>query len=210
MSARRVILVFVKWPEPGRVKTRLAADIGDSRAASIYRCLAETVAALLPTVPADEIRVLFDPPERETEIRHWLEPLLSGPVEVDFQAQSPGDLGDRLKAAFQSVFAAGPSTAAAIGTDCIEIDASTFEQCWSALGTGNTDAVFGPARDGGYYLAGLNCIQPALFTGIPWSTDQTLAATRKNAESAGLRIALLEEKNDIDTLEDWERIRNSQ
>lgn len=205
MPFRRVILVFLKWPEPGRVKTRLAAEVGAGEAAEIYRHLAEKVVGIVNEAPADEIRILFDPPGRESDIRAWLEPSLEASASMIFQAQASGDLGDRLGAAFESVFQDENTLAVAIGTDCIEIDSSTFEETWSILDSDDSDAVFGPARDGGYYLVGLGGTQAALFADIPWSTAKTLPATLEKAEASGLRVALLDQKRDIDTLADWRR-----
>jgi len=208
MSLWRVILVFVKWPEPGRVKTRLGAEVGNDEAAAIYRQLAERVFALVDEAPADEIRIVFDPQDRETAFRDWIGPWFRHSEAVSFHPQASGNLGDRLRNAFAAVFENENTLAAAIGTDCIEIDAATFEETWSALESGNTDAVFGPARDGGYYLLGLGGMQPALFTKIPWSTEKTLEASLANAEAAGLRVTLLDAKNDIDTLADWQQAAN--
>ena len=207
MSHRRVILVFVKWPEPGRVKTRLGAEIGNAEAATIYRQLAERVLALVNEAPTDEIRILFDPPDRETEIRAWIDPQFTTTAAVSYRPQATGNLGDRLVAAFSAVSADGTSLAAAIGTDCIDIEPATFVQTWSVLGSGDTDAVFGPARDGGYYLIGLSGMQPALFTDIPWSSERTLAVSLEKAAAAGLRVTLLDTKTDIDTFNDWQQAR---
>ena len=206
MPPHRVILVFVKWPDPGRVKTRLAASVGDSEAVAIYRHLVERLIVILDGVPAEEIRILFDPADREADFRNWFESKFSTyAAALTFEAQNSGDLGDRLSGAFQSAFKKEPRThAVAIGTDCIEIDEDTFSRTWEVLRNGFIDAVFGPATDGGYYLIGLNAMQPALFQEIPWSSEATLAASLDAAESAGLRTFLLDEKSDVDTLADWE------
>ena len=207
MPPHRVILVFAKWPAPGRVKTRLAASIGDDEAAEIYRRLVEHLVTILDTVPADEIRVLFDPADRESDFKNWLTPLFSQTGCVMFHAQVEGDLGHRLTTGFASVFAENEdAAAAAVGSDCIEVGPSEFSQCWESLARGD-DAVFGPTPDGGYYLVGMREMQPALFENIPWSSEETLAASLRAAESAGLKTSMLDEKNDIDTLPDWEEAR---
>ena len=144
-------MIFVKFPEPGRVKTRLAKSVGDEEAANIYRRLVARVAGqvVAPSAAGDAepwaIWVVFDPPERHHEIRTWLEPLLGGPGEIDaFVPQADGDLGARLGAAFTEGFKAGFGRIAAIGTDCVDFGEAEIQECWRQLD--ETDVVFGRRR----------------------------------------------------------------
>ena len=194
---RRVILLFVKWPEPGRVKTRIAATAGAGRAAEIYRELVARVCAQLPR--ATPVVVHFDPPERHAEIVAWLAPGL--PLPAGFEPQVRGDLGARLRAAFASAFAAGWEQAAVIGSDCVEITPAIFAEAWEA-----EDAAIGPTEDGGYYLLALRREQPALFENIRWSTGDTLDDTLSRAESAGVQMHRLPVLGDVDTEADWARV----
>jgi rSAM/selenodomain-associated transferase 1 len=199
---RRAILLFVKFPEPGRVKTRLAADVGAQQAAAIYGQLVRVTCAQLPVEksgPSAQIFVNFDPPERRREVEQWLEPML--PRDATFVAQCAGDLGTRLTHAFAHAFAAGFEKAVAIGTDCCELTESLFETAFENLDA--HDCAIGPTLDGGYYLIALKQPQPALFTGIAWSTDQTFAQTLDRARDAGLSVALLPPLRDVDTESDW-------
>lgn len=201
----RSVLVFLKQPTPGRVKTRLAVALGDEGAAEVYRRLVARVLENLASADFDELRVMFDPPGAESGIREWLREMLpsaeSGTA-ITFVAQSSGDLGDRLAAGFEQAFSDGADAVAAIGTDCVAIDADTFARCWRSLQDG-ADAVFGPSEDGGYYLVATNSYQPTLFEKIPWSSEHTMARTLQRAEAGGLKAVQLQTLSDVDTVADW-------
>lgn len=222
MSDRRVILLFVKYPQEGRVKTRLAQTMGAASAVAVYQRLLERLMRLLRKLEVDEIRVCFDPPAMKLQTEQWLQPIWqSAGQELDeayaerneadlvFYPQSAGDLGDRLRAGFAGVFEEkavvvnADVRVVAIGSDCIEMDEGTFQAAWCALQT--DEVVFGPTFDGGYYLLGMNKLQRSLFDQIPWSTGKTLQVSLQKAEEQGLSIVLLDKKNDIDTEEDWRR-----
>jgi len=224
MDDRRIIILFVKFPQPGQVKTRLARTVGDEVAVGIYRQLVMRLVRMLRRVDVEEVRICFDPAEKHLEIDRWLRPVWLTMGEEDsageepvnetalvFRPQSTGDLGERLESAFSETFReseeVGSSAARviAIGSDCIEIDEGTFQGTWKALET--RDVVFGPTADGGYYLIGMNLSHPVLFENIPWSTEKTLETSLKRAGESGLKVAVLDEKNDIDTEEDWHRAK---
>ena len=197
---RRAILIFVKYPEPGLVKTRLAATLGAECAAEIYRRL---VAEVFLRLPEDEdVIVCFDPAERREEIERWLNGIATG-KRLHFLPQCVGDLGARLTDAFAETFARGFQQVAAIGTDCVEIDAAIFAETWTTLDT--HDVAIGPSEDGGYYLIALTAPSPAIFEKIPWSSASVLAETLARAASENLRIHLLPILHDVDTEEDWRR-----
>lgn len=222
MNDQRVIILFVKYPEKGRVKTRLARTLGDEAAVSIYCQLVSRLVRMLRKVDVEQVCVCFDPVEKGSEVEAWIRPIwLEAGGELDseeitdnepaliFRSQCEGDLGDRLKSAFGEIFeesrGAGitESRLVAIGSDCIEIDDQTFQSAWKSLAT--KDVVFGPTLDGGYYLVGMKSLHLALFEGIPWSTETTLEASLHQARKLELEFAVLEEKHDIDTEEDWRR-----
>jgi len=207
---KRCILVFLKYPALGRVKTRLAASLGDEAAVKIYRLLVDRVLENLAAAPLDEIRVMFDPPsaDDEAKIREWLAPALSAvppEMKIDFCAQFQGDLGERLSAGFSQAFGDGCKQVMAIGTDCVAIDASVIEAAWTTLEC--RDAVFGPTEDGGYYLLATNSMRPELFEDIPWSTEETLARSLQQAEQSGLVAEQLATLSDVDNAGDWQRVR---
>jgi len=203
-------MIFVKFPEPGRVKTRLARSVGDQEAAAIYRNLVARLAKQVWPGGAGADRwdlwIVFDPSEREAELREWLDPLFGVSVAA-YVPQAAGDLGGRLAAAFSAGFAVGFVKVAAIGSDCVELDEASLRACWRLLDS--SDVVFGPAHDGGYYLIGMKRMHPSLFTGIPWSTEQTLAESRSAAQRAGLSHAALATLNDIDEIEQWQAVNRA-
>ena len=206
---RDLLMIFVKFPEPGKVKTRLAKSVGNEGAANIYRKLVAQVAGQVVAQGTGEVEgdwaiwILFDPPERQREIRTWLDPLLGGAVDASVP-QVEGDLGVRLEAAFARGFEAGFRRIAAIGTDCVGFGEAEIRQCWRLLD--ETDVVFGPADDGGYYLIGMKREHQELFTKIPWSSPQTLEASQAAARAAGLSFAELPTMADVDEIEQWEAL----
>ena len=194
----RAILLFLKWPEPGRVKTRLAATLGAVRAAEIYRAL---VAEVVRRLPGDaELVVAFDPAERRAEVEGWVLGLCGARAGVRFIAQAPGDLGARLERGFAEAFAMGFEQVAAIGSDCVELTPEIFAEAWGALDAGG--AARGPTEDGGYYLLALRGECPRLFAGIAWSTGAVFTQTMERAREAGLEVRVLPVLRDVDTEED--------
>jgi rSAM/selenodomain-associated transferase 1 len=185
------IIIFVKAPRPGFVKTRLAAAIGNEAACGAYRQLAETVVANLAPLPHTELR--FTPDDAENEIAHWLSD------DWTARPQGEGDLGERMHRAF--IEAKGP--AIIIGSDCPQVELSDLRTAAKTLQA--RDAVIGPATDGGYWLIALNAPCPALFENIKWSTSDVLPKTLEKANEAGLSVQLLRELTDVDTGEDWQR-----
>ena len=198
---RRAVLFFVKFPEPGRVKTRLAATVGAARAAEIYGQLAETVLQRIPM--GEDVVVMFDPPERGAEVEAWLRRAGEART-LRFLAQAAGDLGVRLERAFAAAFAEGCEAVAAIGSDCVELTPAHFAEAWQALAT--HDAALGPTADGGYYLLALRAPHAGLFERIAWSTGAVFQQTLDRAAEGGLRVHLLPMLRDVDTEEDWRRV----
>ena len=185
------ILLFVKYPQPGRVKTRIAATVGADAATAIYK---ELVARVWSQLPADAaITVCYDPAERGEEVRVWL------PGAARYEAQAAGDLGARLRMAVGSAFANGAAKVAVIGSDCVDITPAIFAETWERLD--HAEVVLGPTDDGGYYLIALRRPRPALFENIRWSTEHTLADTLAHAGAAPTH--LLPRLRDVDTHEDW-------
>ena len=201
--ATSAILLFVKLPVAGQVKTRLGAQIGLAAAAEAYRRLAERVIDRLPAgVP---LRVCFAPAPADAAIRSWLESRVASATV--FRPQCEGDLGARMAGAFRDAFRDGCQRVAIIGSDCIEIDPEFFAQAFAGLDL--ADAVIGPSQDGGYYLLALKRDVPELFHGIAWSTASTLAETISRLDSLGLTHAMLPTRRDVDTLDEWHEAEQS-
>lgn len=187
--------VFAKAPVAGRVKTRLAEDIGSAAAAAVYRRLGRQVVAAVAG-PGYRTIVWFTPPARRDAVRTWLDGLGA----AEFCPQVGGNLGTRLVHAFARSFATGDSAVVIIGTDAPGVNRRIVAAAFRALRT--HDLVLGPSLDGGYYLIGLTAPQPALFRAIPWSTRDVLRATEARARAAGLGVTLLTLLRDVDTAED--------
>ena len=195
-SGETFVQVFLKEPVPGRVKTRLAADIGDEAAAKAYRTMVSCVLRNLPRRLA--LSIAYTPVKRRRAIQDWLAPDL-GDRSVEWVPQTRGDLGMRMEVATDQLFRDGAGRVIVIGTDCLELGSAVFDRAEEMLDSEH-DVVFGPTPDGGYYLVALNAPQPAIFRDIPWSSEETLARSREAAERAGLRAGLLDEREDIDDL----------
>jgi len=192
-----LIQLFLKTPRPGTVKTRLAKTVGNEKACEIYKNL---VAHQLQNLPVDaDVEVHFAPEDAENEMRAWLGD------EIRLIPQCDGDLGDRLGFAVGKAFDQGAPSVFCIGSDCPGLKPHHFYEAEKHLSQ-ETNVVFGPTEDGGYYLVGVKAPTPCLFEGIPWSTEQTLKISLEHAASAGLKTALLETLTDVDTEEDWRRI----
>jgi rSAM/selenodomain-associated transferase 1 len=191
------LLVFLKRPSAGEVKTRMVPALGPDRAASLYRLLAEATLSGTHS-KGDRLgrRLLYAPREAREEIARWF------PGE-ELVPQEGLDLGERLAHAFRGAFAEGAGRVAVIGTDCPRVSLPLVLQALDALE--NADLVLGPARDGGYYLLALKVEVAQLFDRIPWGTGGVLSETRARAETLGLRTTELETLGDIDTPEDLVR-----
>ncbi len=192
MSVEQLI-VCVKAPRPGAVKTRLAVSIGDKAACDAYRKMAGQLFSRLSALSNVELR--FTPDDAASEIKPWLK------TTWEMRPQGQGNLGQRIQAAFAEAFSRGAQRVAIVGSDCPSVTARDIEAAWIALKT--TEVVIGPARDGGYWLIALSRPQPALFDGIAWSRDTVLRETLERAEIAGLQVKLLRELSDVDTEADW-------
>ncbi len=191
--ASATLLVFAKAPRPGTVKTRLARTIGDKRATELYRRMARLIVAAVRSAPVRMV-VCYDPPDGEAEVRSWL-----GPAPHQYWPQGTGDLGTRMSRMVARALS-DADRVVIIGTDAPAVGADTITRAFAALDS--ADVVIGPARDGGYYLLGLQGPHPDLFAGIRWSTGSVLAETTKRTERLGLSVTWLEVEGDVDTADD--------
>ncbi len=187
------LIIFVKAPREGLVKTRLAASIGAPAAALAYRTLMKRLIDRLREIPAVELR--YAPDDALSEIQPWLQSAWTA------RPQGDGDLGSRLDRAFAEAFAEHADKVVVIGSDCPTVTARDIRQAWTGLS--KHDLVLGPATDGGYWLIGLRKHAPRLFESIPWSTDTVFRETLKRAKETRLSLHHLRERKDIDTAQDW-------
>ena len=191
MSER--LIIFVKAPRPGNVKTRLG--LGGSAECETYERLVQAV--LQEVTVFDAVEVRYAPADAEPEIRKW--------VRTGWTAapQGEGDLGARMEAAFAGSFGSGATRVVIIGSDCPYLTAKDIQEAWEALNA--SDLVLGPAEDGGYWLVGLRENQPKLFTEMAWSSSDVFGETMRRAKALGLKTFLLRTLSDVDTREDWEK-----
>lgn len=194
------LIIFLKYPEEGKVKTRLASSIGAHEAACVYKKLAEdTVSQARPLAGRfADIVIAYDPPERENEIKRWI----SGPFK--YEAQEGKNLGQRLDRVVNAAFLDGAKRVVVVGSDCPGLDSLTVNRAfWALL---KKDVVIGPSRDGGYYLIGFNQARhTVLLDDIPWSTPEVLRHTLDKAKKSDISTELLSEKSDVDTADDLKR-----
>jgi uncharacterized protein len=192
-SGRTKLVIFIKAPRLGAVKSRLAKTLGEENALAAYKLMTDRLLANLIGLPGIEIR--FSPDDAEDEVRKWLG---NG---FEFSPQGSGDLGERLQRAFEESFARGFGRTVIIGSDCPYVTRSDIEMAWASLA--NCEAVIGPAADGGYWLIGLRSPQPRLFEEISWSSDSVFETTLERICAANLPHDCLRELNDIDAESDW-------
>ena len=189
---KKSLLIFTKNPEAGKVKTRLAAKIGNAKAFSIYKQLIEYTVSITNYLPVDKF-IFFSNDLEQKDLwndKHFFK-----------QVQCGQDLGERMNNAFAFAFEMKYDMAVIIGTDCPELNAGIIMNAFAYLNT--YDVVIGPAEDGGYYLLGMNQLYSQLFKNISWSTqsvfEETLSICKKNNISYSLLPVLLgvDEEKDL-------------
>lgn len=191
------LIVFLKYPEEKKVKTRLAKDIGYRRAMELYRETASFVADSFSGQKNWKTFFFYTPEERREDILEWL-----GGRDAFFFAQEGESLGQRMSRAFGKCFSLGFGNVVIIGTDCVMITEEDVETAFSLLSGGDFEAVLGPATDGGYYLLGLRGETAAVFRDMRWSTSRVFEETVRRMEENGLRHAVMRELADIDEEKD--------
>lgn len=193
-AADGTVLAYLKYPAPGRVKTRLAATVGSAAAADLYRGWIGTVLGRLqPLRPHVALVGAIDGAAPDA-FAEW------ATLVDDWWPQPAGDLGARLDAGFAYAHARG-GPVFAVGTDCLELEPDSIREALAALDA--ADAVFGPTADGGYYLVGTARYIPGFFDSIRWSSEHTLRDHFLRCYEHNWRAELLPILDDIDTWDDW-------
>jgi uncharacterized protein len=186
-----LLLIFYRNPELGKVKTRLAATMGNQMALSVYLKLVAHTKNITEGLKADKL-VLYS---------HTVEKADQWPDEVFQKAnQSGGDLGERMKNAFHHGFDLGYKHICIIGTDCLELNHTIIETAFHALE--QRDVVLGPAKDGGYYLLGMKKMYADFFINKNWSTQTVMHDTLLNVLQQQASLYLLPLLSDVDVEED--------
>ncbi len=184
---RNLLIIFYRNPELGKVKTRLAATIGDGNALAVYLKLVAHTRSITENLKADKVVCYSNHVDREDS---WANET------YDKELQRGDGLGTKLHAAVESGFEKGYKSVCVMGTDCFELTTEIIEDAFDKLT--NHDAVIGPAQDGGYYLLGSNKFMPALFANKAWSTSTVTADTVDNFKKMNLSYCLLPVLKDVD------------
>ncbi len=187
------IVVFGREPRVGRVKTRIADAVGASTAAAVYGALLDHTIEVVRSIGMPWTLSIAAPADPG-----WAATL---PIEIEVQAE--GDLGRRMHVCLQRWLTDGADRVVLIGSD---IPAVSPDHLWSAFDALTDCAVvLGPAGDGGYWLVGQRAPGVDCFSGVPWSSPHTLAATRKRLEELGVAWTEIDTLSDIDTVDDLRR-----
>ena len=187
-----LIIVFVRTPELGKVKTRLAKTIGDQAALTIYKLLLKHTATVLHELSFDKV-VYYS---KKIENNDFWEASL-----FEKKLQKGADLGERMQQAFETAFDRGYKKVLIIGSDLFELTSTLIISALEALET--YDISIGPSLDGGYYLLGMKELHPAVFKNKKWGTNSVLKNTLQDLKQQNVK--LLEALNDIDTFEDLQQ-----
>lgn len=203
MRSQRRLILFTRYPEAGRVKTRLIPALGAAGAAALHRRLvlrSFRAARDACAAAGAELEIRFDGGDANA-FHHWLGDGFR------CRPQSEGDLGARMANAFGQSFLEGSTRTLLIGSDCPELTPARLGAAFDRLGL--TPIVFGQAYDGGYYLIGMTRLFPELFQGINWGTPTVLAESLRALASHYVKPAVLEPLRDLDVpedLPDWQRL----
>ena len=206
MSDKQIILLFIKAPIMGQVKSRLAADVGEEIALGLYK---NFILDMINTLKESGhfFRICYHPPEEEKAVSAWLGPY------YPYMPQLGNDLGGKMEGAFNRIFSEGFASGVLIGSDVPDMPSTMVQEAFESLK--NNDVVIGPAADGGYYLVGFNqdSFLPRVFDGIPWSTHTVYQETMRILQAASLRVHHLPLWRDVDAVGDlrslFDRSRNS-
>ncbi|MGY8942616.1 MAG: TIGR04282 family arsenosugar biosynthesis glycosyltransferase [Flavobacteriales bacterium] len=188
---KKLLLVFTRNPELGKVKTRLAKKVGAETALKIYTFLLERTRDIAAKVASDKA-VYYSVKIRENDI--WDATIFQK------HQQFGEDLGLRMLHAFKNGFKAGYEKVMIIGSDLYDLTAETIENAFIALE--NNEVVIGPAEDGGYYLLGMNSLEEKVFKNKNWGTETVRKDTLEDLKDK--KVFLLGELNDVDVFEDIE------
>ena len=193
----KTLKIFIKNTQLGKVKTRLAASIGDDEALKVYKKL------------LNYTRIMTSKVDSQKEV--WYSNFIQEKDDWNTlfcakKIQKGEDLGIRMKNAFGDSFEMNKDEKVIlIGSDCAELTSEIIEKAFEELE--KHDVVIGPAKDGGYYLIGMNSYYPKLFTNIEWSTSSVFKKTMSTIQENELSYFLLKELNDVDTIEDWNSVK---
>ncbi len=186
------LIIFAKYPEPGKVKTRLGKTIGFELACEFYKVFLKLTFDMAKNSSINSVKIYFAPEDKKDEFGKMI------PDEFSLFPQSGGSLGTKLHNAFRDSFNSGANKTVIIGSDSPTLPSTVIRDAINHLN--DNDLVLGPADDGGYYLIGTSVPYEFLFEDIDWSTTSVLAQTLSKAKQNKLKHCLLQEWYDVDDL----------
>ncbi len=192
------ILLFVKYPLRGFVKTRIGQDLGDRTAVKIYKKLANHLSQELRAIPALPTTVFYTPRGYKNATRRWLG------QDFTYSLQQGSDLGERLRCAAKRMFKRYSSPLLILGVDTPGVNRSLLYQAVHLLK--RYQAVIGPTFDGGYYLLGFNHFHPHLFEGIDWGSSRVFGQTLQRLKKIQYSRICLKKLCDMDTPRDLKEL----
>lgn len=188
------VIVFVRSPKAGEVKTRLAKTTSDKFALGFYNACAENIISKIKKIQYLNRFIFYSNKNDKDDVIKWLG------SKFFFSAQEGNDLGSRMKNAFEKVFSTGAEKVIIIGSDIPDLSAEIINKAFAYLD--GSDVVIGPSKDGGFYLLGMKKMHEELFEGIEYSTAKVFSETLSGIKELQLSCKLLPELHDIDTEED--------
>lgn len=197
MTQNNLLMVFAKNPELGKVKTRLAETIGHEKALAVYLKLLEHTYAIADKIFADKAVFYSDRVEEFDILDYYKFPKF---------LQRGKDLGERMDRAFGEAFAQGYEKVVVIGSDCYELTSEIIADAFELLSDHNV--VLGPAKDGGYYLLGMDRHYSHLFRDKKWSTSDVLLDTILDIKKMKRSYTLLPTLSDVDEEKDLGPLRD--
>ena len=195
------LIIFSRYPEPGKTKTRMIPALGAEGAAELQKKMTEhTVKTAIALSQSRKVVTVIHFAGGNLQLmQHWL-------GDFAYVAQRAGDLGEKMCSAFKRAFKLGNQRVVIVGIDCPDLNREILTEAFDSLCS--HDLVLGVAEDGGYYLIGLNSLFPQLFQGIDWGTEKVLEQTQNIAQHLKLNIAYLPTLADVDRPEDlkiWQK-----
>ncbi len=194
------LAIFAKAPVAGQVKTRLCPPLTAEAAADIFRCFLIDTLERMCGLEAVEVFVAITPADSEPLFRSLI------PFPVRYRPQRGPSLGERQINMLSDMLTAGFSRALIIGSDIPTLPAAYVQEAFRRLEDPACDAVFGPSRDGGYYLVGARQVHRPLFENIAWGSPQVLQQTLEQARQYGYAVALVPPWYDVDRPQDLSRL----
>lgn len=196
-SSTCCLLIFIRNPQLGKVKTRLASAVGDKKALDIYKKLLGYTRNTVRPLSIDK--------------RVWYSNFINNrdewdPRQFTKKKQRGENLGQRMQQAFRDAFVDGYQRVVIIGSDCGQLTYAHLQQAYDTLKS--NDVVIGPSEDGGYYLLGMSRYLPVLLDDKSWGTETVFEQTISDCNAYNLDWHAMEQLNDVDTKADWDQVKD--